>query len=208
MCVVCASHVGCVLACSPFPGIVTVASNGEARVWVVRGMEAVGYSPGSPLHASVAHLVSRAAVVPPLSLVSLWSMCDPAAPSTPLTHCHPLPDGTLVCGYASGSLIRWPVPFPSHFDTSVRSLYMPDLPTAHTSSTRPLDHLRVHTCALARLCPPPQPLHGLDLLPVLPGTLAAAEAALMPPSGPLSLSGAPAGVCTPTECSELTLTRV
>lgn len=170
-----------------------MAANGEARLWVVKGMETVGYSAGSPLHASVAHLVSRAAVVPPLSLVALWSMSDPTSPTTALTHCHLLPDGTLVCGYTSGALVRWPVPFPTHFDTSVRSLYMPDLPTAHTAPTRPLEYLRVHGCGLVRVCAPPQPLQGLDLLPALPATYAAAEAALGGAAPSLISAGETAG---------------
>lgn len=186
-CVLCVSFCACHV--SPFPGLVTVAANGEARLWVVKGMDTVGYSPGSPLHASVAHLVSRATVVPPLSLVALWSMCDPTAPTTALTHSHLLPDSTLVCGYASGALVRWPIPFPTHFDTSVRSLYMPDLPSAHTASTRPLEYLRVHGCTLVRVCAPPQPLQGLDLLPALPASYSAAEAALGGSASPLAAAG-------------------
>ncbi len=61
----------------------------------------VGYSPGSPLYASLAHLLSRAVGVPPLSLVASWAVADPVGSGgvDAVTHADLLPDGSLVVGH-------------------------------------------------------------------------------------------------------------
>jgi hypothetical protein len=89
----------------------------------------------------------------------------------------------------SGTVSRWPVPLPARLDSSLRSLYSPDAPPAHTAAPRPLAVLAAHAGPLVRLCAPVAPLAGLDLLPAVPPTLPAAEAALA--------GGAPCAVPAP-----------
>ncbi len=161
------------MPCSPFPGIVSVSARGEARLWLCKHMDVVGFAAGSPGYASIAHYLSRPA--PSLSLLAAWSVAvkDPAgsasATAPTVTSCDSLPDGTLLCGYTDGSIARWSVPFPARFDTAVRSLFMADVPTAHTFRGPALaSSTACHGAAVNRVSVACPPLSGLDLLAVVP----------------------------------------
>ena len=171
-------------------------------------MDVVGFSAGSPGYASIAHMLGRAS--PALSLVATWSLCTgiadgtESAASLSVTSCDSLPDGSLFVGYSTGQVARWAVPYPTRFDSAVRSLFMPDIAVPYTSHCRCLWHGGFHWSGVGRVTPSPPPLAGLDLLAVLPPSFQEAEAILTTPSlfsALVTLSNGPAPTSTATQPS-------